>query len=203
MPDGGGASGGRLDHPRNRRAGARRHAPRHRGDRRARRGAGAGRAASLPQAHGRGKPDAGCLPQERACPDRREPRLRLRRFPGADRAPTAARRHDVGRPAADARHRARPDVFATPAADRRAVGRPVAAAGRPDDLQDRGAEAAIRAHRADGGTELPPGGANRRSRLHHRARRDCLRGQDRRPNCGRTRSSSSFISVAGRRVAGL
>ena len=47
----------------------------------------------------------------------------------------------------------------------------------------------LRPHRADGRAELPPGGPHRRPRLHHRPRRDRLRGQDRWTSCAPTRSS--------------
>src|SRR5207247_1419699 len=62
----------------------------------------------------------------------------------------------------------------------RALGRARADAGLAYHHQDQGAEAALRAHGADGRAEFPPGDPHRRPRLHHRARRDRVRRQDRR-----------------------
>ena len=60
------------------------------------------------------------------------PGARLRAVPAAQAAHAPARRHAVGRRAADARHRPRADEPAAPAAARRTVARPRAADRAPD-----------------------------------------------------------------------
>ena len=72
-----------------------------------------------------------------------QPRLLLRDLPAAQGAGQAARRQHVGRRAADAGARPRADVGAAHPADRRAVGRPGAAAGQPHHRQDQGAEGGL------------------------------------------------------------
>ena len=64
-------------------------------------------------------------------------------FPRLNGAAGAARRHAVGRRAADAGDRPRPDERAATADPRRAVARPVAAAGRGDVRADRPAQRAM------------------------------------------------------------
>ena len=71
--------------------------------------------------------------------------LAFETFPALEGAARPARRHHVGRAAADAGDRARADVVAAPVADRRAFGRPVAAAGLADHRQDRRAQSSISA----------------------------------------------------------
>ena len=153
-----------------------------RGHRRSRRGDGAGGAAAVSQADRAGKPDARRLPQGRPAQHRSQSCARLRNVSGAEGAAEPARRHHVGRPATDAGDRARADVLAAAAADRRALGRPVAAAGLADHRQDRRTQPASRPDRADGGAELQPGDPDRQSRLHHRPRRDRRRGRLRSTN---------------------
>ncbi len=73
--------------------------------------------------------DLGAYRRGRARP-RRQPRPRVLDLSAAGRAPGPARRHLVRRRAADAGDRPRPDGRAGAADPRRAVARPVAAAGR-------------------------------------------------------------------------
>ena len=63
--------------------------------------------------------------------------IALRNLSGVEGARQPARGYDVGWATADAGDRARADVLAAPAPDRRAIGRPVAASGLADDHQDR------------------------------------------------------------------
>src|SRR5205807_1984889 len=133
--------------------------------------------AALSEAHGGGEPAARRVPAARAHRDQPQPRFLLRSVPGARRAPAPARRLDVGWAAADARHRARADVGTQALAGGRTLGGPRAYPRVAYDHQDQGAEGPVRPHRADGRAELPPGDPHRRPRLHHRARRDRLRGR--------------------------
>ena len=68
---------------------------------------------------------------------RAKSRAGVRDLSGPEGAPQPARRHHVRRTAADARDCARADVLAAAAADRRALGRAVAATGVADHRQDR------------------------------------------------------------------
>ena len=101
--------------------------PRHRGHRAARHRACAGGARHLRAPDRRGKSpdrrDDAARPQG----DRRRRRARLRLFSAPEGTPPPAGRHALGRRAADARGRARPDAAPAPDAARRALVRPRAA----------------------------------------------------------------------------
>ena len=88
-------------------------------------------------ADGRGHRRPGAFPAR--------PRARLRHVPAPGRAARAARRHAVGRRAADAGDRPRPDEPAAAAAARRAVARPGAADRAADLRGDRARSPATRA----------------------------------------------------------
>ena len=127
----------------------------HRGDRRPRHRAGAGRAAPVPAADRRGEPAARRVPAEGARADQARTSISAsRRFPRLrERARQLAGSHERRR-AADAGARARADAGAANPADRRAVGRPRADPGEPHHRHDQGAQGPLPAHRADGGAEL-------------------------------------------------
>ena len=108
---------------------------------------------------------------------RRRSRARLRPLPDPAPAPGTARRHAVGRRAADAGDRPRADEPAAAAAARRAVARP-RAADREADLRGhpRDQRGAPR-HRLPGRAERPPRAAPRPPRLcHAERRRSCCPG---------------------------
>ena len=174
-----GAPDARHDDARDRRRSARPDAAVDRGDRRPRRRAGAGGPAAVPQADGRGEPAARRLPAEgarRASPQNLA--FCYEAFPVLEERRTPARRQHVRRPAADARDRARADVVAAPAAGGRALGRACRRCWcRSTITKIKRAQGAARPDGADGRAELPPGDPHRRPRLHHRARRDRVRGQ--------------------------
>ena len=93
----------------------------------------------------------------------RRPRARVRAVPPPARAPHAARRHALGRRAADAGHRPGADGPAQAAAPRRAVDGPRTEAGRPDlrdhhrDQRAGHDDPARRAERHPGAPARPPG----------------------------------------------
>ncbi|CAA9213444.1 MAG: Branched-chain amino acid transport ATP-binding protein LivF, partial [uncultured Craurococcus sp.] len=105
----------------------------------------AGEPPPLPAPHGRGEPEGRRLLPCRPRAFRRAARPGLRPLPPHEAAPPPARRHPLGRRAADVRHRPRADVRPAHPAARRALGRP-----RPDRR-----EAGLRP-----GAEDPRGGAD-------------------------------------------
>ena len=83
----------------------------------------------FPKLDGRGKSAGRRLPGALGQGERGAAWRDLPDFPAACRAADAARRHDVGRRTGDGIDRARPDVRAQAASDRRAFARPFAAPG--------------------------------------------------------------------------
>ena len=98
--------------------------PRQRPDRRPRPRPGAGEPPGIPADERQGEPRGRRLPAPRRCRRRRGHRAHVRAFPPAAGAPRAARRHALGRRAADAGRGARADVPPAHPADGRAVARP-------------------------------------------------------------------------------
>src|SRR5688572_342284 len=181
MRDGDGSADTWVGNPQYRKRTARSDEALHRRDRKPRRGTGPRRPAPVPEADGGGKPAARRLPPAGARGDPHQPRVLLRDVSGARRAAPPARRLALRRPAADARHRPRAHVGAEAAAGRRAVGRPRADPGVAHHYHHQAAQGAHRPDGADGRAEFPPGDPHRRPRLHHRARRDRVRGRGRGP----------------------
>ena len=124
----------------------------------------AGEPPAVPAAHRRGQPQDGRLHARGAGQVRRAAGLRVRPVPAHEGAPPPARRHHVGRRAADVRHRPRADERSQAAAARRAVGRP-GAGGRAAGLRAGEAHPRRRAHRADRRAERAAGAEGRRPRL--------------------------------------
>ena len=112
----------------------------HRGDRRPRHRAGAGRPAAVSQAHGRGEPAARRVPPDRArARSSRNLDFCFEMFPRLEGAPQPARRLDERRRAADAGAGARADERAAHPAGGRAVGRARADPGQPHHRRHQGA----------------------------------------------------------------
>src|SRR5690606_1205456 len=130
---------------------------------------GARGAPALPAPDRRGQPEDGRLHRRRAPAPSRTPGLRLFPLPENEGTPAPARRHHVGRRAADVRDRPRADEQAQAAAARRALGRP-RPGRRAVDLRPHEAHPRRGLHGADRRAEHPAGTARRRSRLPARDR---------------------------------
>ena len=118
----------------------------------------------------------------------------LHAVPAAEGAAHAARRHAVGRRAADARGGARADEQAVAADARRAEPRP-GAAGRARDLRDHRQPARDRRDDPAGRAERARRARGRRLRLRARDGRDRARGRGRRPR-RRPRVIDTYLGAA-------
>ena len=123
----------------------------------------------FPASERRGQSQDGRLHPGGAQPFRRAARLRLWPLPAPQGAPRAARRHLVGRRAADVRHRAGADERTQARAPRRAVDG-LGAGHRPAGVRSRAAHPLGGLHGAHRRAECSPSAQGRGSRLSHRGR---------------------------------